>query len=45
MADFAVGGEGAASGVGEGAGVLPGGGDASVSEAFLDDDDVGAAGE
>jgi hypothetical protein len=45
VADAAEGGEGAFASVGEGAGVLLGGSDSSVAEAFLDDDDVGATGE
>jgi len=45
VTDAAEGGEGAFAGIGEGAGVLLGGCDASASESFLDDEDVGAAGE
>src|SRR5438270_4354997 len=45
VADASVCGEGSLSGVGQGAEVLLGGGDLAVAEAFLDDGDVGAAGE
>src|SRR5947209_6165183 len=45
VADASERGERAFAGVGEGAGVLLGGGDAAVAESFLDGDDVGAAGE
>ena len=45
VSGFAVGGEGAFAGVGQGAEVELGGGDVSVSEAFFDDLYVGAAGQ
>lgn len=45
VADAAEGGERSFTGVGERAGELLGGGDAPVTESFLNDDDVGAASE
>jgi hypothetical protein len=45
VADTSEGARAPFAGVGQRAGVLLTGGDAPVSESFLDDDDVGAAGE
>lgn len=45
VSGFAVGGEGAVAGVGQGPEVELGGGDVGVAEAFFDDLDVGAAGQ